>query len=243
MNETTFSQNRLKTKSGYTIFQLLGGRCNSFLLRNGKNCILIDTGQKNKLSKIAAQLEKLSIDHIDALVLTHTHFDHAENASIIAKQYGAKIVVHEAEADSLKAGDSRLPGGSIFITKLYKSLLGAALQPLFVYPGAHPDILVKESLSLQTFGFNASVMHTPGHSSGSVSVIIDNEIAIVGDAMFGVFKNSIFPPFADDMKQMVLSWGKLLETGCTSFLPGHGKGKDRAIVQMQLEKYKARYEL
>jgi glyoxylase-like metal-dependent hydrolase (beta-lactamase superfamily II) len=93
------------------------------------------------------------------------------------------------------------------------------------------------------FGFNAFVMHTPGHSPGSISVIIDNEIAIVGDAMFGVFRNSVFPPFADDLKQMVLSWGKLLETECTSFLPGHGTEKNRGLLQRQFEKYKARYKL
>jgi hydroxyacylglutathione hydrolase len=117
------------------------------------------------------------------------------------------------------------------------------LQPLFVYPGVQPDILVKDSFGLNTFGFNAFVRHTPGHSSGSISVIIDNQIAIVGDAMFGVFKNSVFPPFADDIKQMVLSWGELLETGCTSFLPGHGTEKDRSILHRQFEKYKARYKI
>ncbi len=238
-----FSQSQWKTKSGHTIYQLLKGRCNSFLLTNGNNFILIDTGQKNKLNKIAEHIKKLNIDHIDALILTHTHFDHAENASVISKRYAAKIIAHESEAASLMAGNSKLPRGSIYITKLYKNLLGEALQPLFVYPGAQPDILVNESLSLNTFGFNAFIMHTPGHSSGSVSVIIDNQIAIVGDAMFGVFKNSIFPPFADDIKQMVLSWGKLLETECTSFLPGHGTEKDRVILQRQFEKYKARYKL
>ena len=103
--------------------------------------------------------------------------------------------------------------------------------------------MVKESLNLNTFGFNAFILHTPGHSSGSISVIIDNQIAIVGDAMFGIFKNSVFPPFADDIKQMVLSWGKLLKTECTLFLPGHGTEKNRVILQRQFEKYQARYRL
>ena len=193
MTEMLFSQSQWKTKSGYTIYQLLRGRCNSFLLTNGNNCILIDTGQKNKLNEIAEQIEKLNINHIDALILTHTHFDHAENALIISKRYGAKIIVHQTEAASLMTGNSKLPQGSIFITKLYKSLLGKALQPLFVYPGAQPDILVKESLSLNTFGFNAFILHTPGHSSGSISVIIDNQIAIVGDAMLGYLRIPFSP--------------------------------------------------
>jgi hydroxyacylglutathione hydrolase len=81
------------------------------------------------------------------------------------------------------------------------------LQPLFAYQPVQPDILVNERMTLNEFGFNAFVIHTPGHSFGSISVIIDNEIAIVGDAMFGVFRNSVFLPFADDLKQMVISWG------------------------------------
>ncbi|UTB31789.1 MAG: hypothetical protein NKF70_09735 [Methanobacterium sp. ERen5] len=50
-----------------------------------------------------------------------------------------------------------------------------------------------------------------------MSIIIDNKIAIVGDAMFGIFGNSIYPPFADNPKIMIESWGKLLDTGCSSF--------------------------
>jgi glyoxylase-like metal-dependent hydrolase (beta-lactamase superfamily II) len=212
-------------------------------LTNETSFILIDTGRKNKLNRIVAQTKKLHIDNIDALILTHTHFDHAENASIISKRYEAKIIVHQAEAASLMTGDSLLPEGSIFITKLLISLLGKKLQPLFAYQAAHPDILVKERMNLNEFGFNAFIMHTPGHSPGSISVTIDNEIAIVGDALFGLFRNSVFPPFADDLKQMVLSWGKLLETECTSFLPGHGTEKNRGLLQKQFEKYKARYKL
>jgi hydroxyacylglutathione hydrolase len=235
--------NTWKTKSGYLIYQLLSGRNNSFLLTNETNSVLIDTGQTNNLKKISAQIKNLHVDRIDVLILTHTHFDHVGNASIISRQYKAKIIVHQAEAALLMAGESRLSEGSIFITKFLVSLLGKKLQPLFAYLPVQPDILVNERMTLNEFGFNAFVMHTPGHSPGSISVIIDNEIAIVGDAMFGVFRNSVFLPFADDLKQMVISWGKLLETGCTSFLPGHGTENNRGLLERQFEKYKARYNM
>jgi glyoxylase-like metal-dependent hydrolase (beta-lactamase superfamily II) len=221
------------TRSGYRLHQLLGGRSNSYLLRRGTRAVLIDTGRKNKMDRIASQLRGLNIDRIDALLLTHTHFDHAENAAAIAARYKAKIIVHQAESGSLKAGNSRLPRGSMLVTRWLMALLAERLQPLFAYPPADADILVEDELKLHDFGLDATVIHTPGHSPGSTSLIVDGEIALVGDAMFGIFPNSVFPPFADDPGQMVLSWGKLLETGCTSFLPGHGTEISRDLLERQ----------
>ena len=67
-------------------------------------------------------------------------------------------------------------------------------------------------------------------------MIVDNEIAIVGDAMLRFFKNSVFPPFADDIKEMIKSWGKLLKTECNLFLPGHGKEIKRELLQREYNK-------
>ncbi len=68
-------------------------------------------------------------------------------------------------------------------------------------------------------------------------MIVNNEIALVGDAMVGMFKNSIYPPFACDTEQMVESWGKLLETGCSLFLPAHGTENSRELVEKQYNTY------
>ena len=81
------------------------------------------------------------------------------------------------------------------------------------------------------------MIKTEGHSSGSISVIVDNEIAIVGDAMFGVFKNSVFPPYADNQTEMINSWNVLLDTDCNTFLPGHGKEIKKEFLQKEYYKY------
>jgi hydroxyacylglutathione hydrolase len=96
--------------------------------------------------------------------------------------------------------------------------------------------LVDDRFDLNEFGFNAYLMHNPGHTGGSMSLIVDDEIAIVGDAMFGVFKWSVFPPFAEDSAQMIKSWGKLLATNCSLFLPSHGSANIRMLVEKDLKK-------
>ncbi|MBN2339447.1 MAG: Zn-dependent hydrolase, partial [Acidobacteria bacterium] len=91
-----------------------------------------------------------------------------------------------------------------------------------------------ESLhDLKDFGLNAYILHTPGHTSGSVSIIVEGEIALVGDAMFGILPGSVFPPFADDPGQLMASWGKLLDTGCSLFLPAHGSAIGRSLLQKE----------
>jgi glyoxylase-like metal-dependent hydrolase (beta-lactamase superfamily II) len=90
---------------------------------------------------------------------------------------------------------------------------------------------VDNLLDLNDLGINACIMHTPGHTSGSISVIVDDEIAIVGDTMFGVFGGSVFPPFAENVLQMIQSWGKLLQTNCKVFIPSHGTANSRSLVE------------
>ena len=95
---------------------------------------------------------------------------------------------------------------------------------------------VDQYLNLQDFGFNGYILHTPGHSPGSQSIIVDNEIALVGDAMFGVFPGSIFPPFADNEEELITSWGKLIQTGCRLFLPSHGTADKSDLLKIEYQK-------
>jgi glyoxylase-like metal-dependent hydrolase (beta-lactamase superfamily II) len=63
-------------------------------------------------------------------------------------------------------------------------------------------------------------------------------VALVGDTVFGVFRGSVFPPFADDVGVLIESWDKLLKTGSKIFLPGHGVEKSRKELQNGYNKYK-----
>ena len=49
--------------------------------------------------------------------------------------------------------------------------------------------------------------------------------------------NSVYPPFADDPEIMIKSWANLLQTGCSSFLPGHGKEIFYELLEKQYYKH------
>jgi hydroxyacylglutathione hydrolase len=225
------------TKSGLELTQVLSGRGNVFLLTNNHRNILIDTGRKVNRDKLISNLRSIRVRAIDYLVLTHTHFDHVESAEFFKRNYNSKVIVQNEEAAFLSRGKSPLSKGSILPSKILFSLFAEKVQPKVVYMPCDADIIIKDRWPLFGIGFEAELIHTPGHSIGSMSITIDNEIAIVGDTMFGFFPNSIFPPFADDPKALINSWGRLLDSNCKLFLPMHGWPLKRSLVERA---YKAR---
>lgn len=200
--------------------------------------ILIDTSVSRLWNRLQRKLDKSGIKTIDYLILTHAHFDHASNANQIRKKYNASVIIQKEEAGYLSNGDNILPKGTTLFTRPIVNILGKRLFSIFKYEPCKYDLLVDSCFDLKNLGFVGYLMHTPGHTIGSMSLIIDNEVAIVGDCMFGVFKWSVFPPYAENPEQMIQSWGKLLETNCSLFLPSHGSENSRSLVQKDYDKRK-----
>jgi hydroxyacylglutathione hydrolase len=211
----------MRTQHGTEISRLTPARCNIYLIsRSGEN-IIIDSGIQSDRARIRNALERKNLKP-EALILTHSHFDHAGNAAWLRKEYDAKIIVHASEREALAAGDMPIPGGTYSFTKRL-STVGRKITSIFRYESCSPDIVVDTFLDLSELGFNGYLMHTPGHSPGEIAVVIDDEAAFTGDSVIGTIPGSPFPPFADDVEELLRSWKKLLDTGCHIFLPGHGK--------------------
>jgi glyoxylase-like metal-dependent hydrolase (beta-lactamase superfamily II) len=201
--------------------------------------LLVDTGKSSSFETLVKNFESLhiSVGDISYLILTHTHFDHCQSARRIKEESGCKVVVSSLAADSIKTGYAGLPGGTFVVTKLIAGLGRLIGKRKFGFEPFQPDILIDKEYDLCVAGSSIKLIETAGHSADSVSILVDNEVALVGDVMFGVFKNSVFPPYADDIAKMTDSWGKLLQTDCKIFLPGHGKEIKRTLLQKEYEKY------
>ncbi|NMC38249.1 MAG: MBL fold metallo-hydrolase [Bacteroidales bacterium] len=226
------------TSGGYEIIKILSGRSNVFLLRNRQSTVLIDTSAGFMWKALQKNLDRLGIDRIDLLILTHSHFDHAANAHKIKEKYNTKVIIHDSEADYLLTGNNILPVGTNPLTKIIVRLFARQFISFAQYQPCKADIAAESNYDLSGYGFNAYLMHTPGHTKGSLSLIVDNEIAIVGDTMFGIFPWTIFPPLASDTEQLVKSWEKLLNTKCKVFLPSHGSANKRSLVEKDFIKFR-----
>lgn len=230
------------TSNGTVINRVLFGRCNSFLVSSGGNHVLVDNGQSNRLKALKKHLTRLGVtaENLNLMILTHTHFDHAENSAEITREYRPVVMVHEVEAKYLASGDSPLPDGTMWFSKLIMNGIGRKIQHRFRYAPVKPGITVNNTYDLGGHGIQGYVLPTPGHTYGSISVVVDNEIAIVGDAMFGIFPGKIFPPFANDVPGMIESWKTLLDTGCRLFMPAHGLERSREVVEKEYKRLRGK---
>jgi hydroxyacylglutathione hydrolase len=223
------------------IIKVTPAKCNMWLIVNGEKSILVDAGYSGKIN----DFEHLVVENglkprdIKMIVMTHTHFDHACGLKQIKELTGAKVVVNENEARYLEDGNSPLPKGIRWYSGIVSWLGRNVVYGISKFQPVSPDIITRSKLDLGRYGMEGYIIPTPGHTSGSQSLIM-GEHAFAGDDMFGIFRNTILPPFANDVPSLLKSWQELLDTGCTMFYPGHGKMIERPGIERELRKQKRR---
>lgn len=226
----------LDTGKGTSVIRLTPARCNIWAVTRNSRTIIVDTGISFDRNRIAHALERKGFLP-EAVILTHTHFDHAGNAAWLQAEYGSEVVVHEAESAMLAGGDTPIPEGTYPITRGLVSI-GRKIGPAFKYDPCQADHIFSDQFDLNRFGINGFIIHTPGHSPGGVTLVIDGVIAIAGDSIIGTTPGKPFPPFADDVEVLISSWKKIIDTGCRSFLPGHGKPVSREEMTAEYNRRK-----
>ncbi len=200
------------------------GYANTFLVINGNHSILIDTGLKNHGKAILSKLKNHGIEPSDlALIIqTHTHFDHAGSTAELKALTGAKVMVHEKEASCLAKGYTRIPNGTNAYTKFIASLGRTIYPDLAAYQAVEPDIVITEKFSLAEWGIDGYVLPTPGHTEGSVSIVLENRVIITGDCFFPVYPHSVFTPFCNDVPLLMETWELIFNLNIDEIYAGHG---------------------
>jgi len=141
---------------------------NSFIVRrkNASNALIVDPG--DEAPKLLEALESLGIDSVDAILITHTHFDHIGAVAPVAKATNAPVYVPELEKEVL-----------------------ANIMDYIPWPGFGPfesyeaDHTVAGGETLEIGGHAIEVIFTPGHSPGHVTYALRDEPALFsGDVLF-----------------------------------------------------------
>ena len=76
------------------------GNGNCYIIENGHNGILVDTGKREYANQV---IEQCKAYHVKLIVLTHAHFDHAENAARISNVLGIPIGMNEKDCNLLSS--------------------------------------------------------------------------------------------------------------------------------------------
>ena len=211
-------------QASVSIKRILFNNVAGFLLSTDNALVMVDTGHKGMNSRILRALEELgrSPEDLQLIILTHCHYDHAGGAAALKKITGAKLAVHELEAENLRKGRTTIPDGTRWKGKLIACLGRSFVKRVQKIEALEPDIIVGERMDLSEYGIPGYIMHTPGHTEGSQSIILENGTAIVGDNFLGFPGKEHYPPFADLKNAVLESWRKLIDTGAKELLPAHG---------------------
>jgi hydroxyacylglutathione hydrolase len=177
---------------------IFGSNC--FILETDSLLFLIDAGYPGREGKILDKIEKLH-KKLKLIVLTHGHFDHYGCAAAIKRATGAEIGIHEYDAENLCRGETPIDSVS-FWGFFGKVLLLPLAETVFTPEAVCPDIKFRDEDSLDGYGLRATIIHTPGHTRGSCTVIVEDSIAFVGDLL----TNS---PFLRKQGYYANSWARI----------------------------------
>ncbi len=215
------------------------GLVNAHLILGSHGCILVDAGlpgSERKIEKVLAK-EKLSFKDIKVIVVTHAHVDHAGSAALLRELSGAPILAHEGDAKHF----SRETPMTFCPTGWFGRLFIKTRLMVEPYVGFEPDILLTndEVVDLQQYGIPGVVKHSPGHTAGSISVVLSTKDALVGDLIAsGILLGGIIrtnhakrPPFEDDPHTTGHQLQRLVDSGVERFYMGHGGPLKASEVQ------------
>ena len=170
-----------------------------------KTCALIDPAFETGRILAAAGGLGYRVTHI---INTHGHSDHTAGNEAIKTASGAKLLIHEVDANRL---------GKV-VHKTFSRILGGKGSPA-------PDVLLNDNDLIQIGdGTNLRVIHTPGHTPGSICLYSDGHI-FTGDTLFvGAVGRTDLP--GGSSKQLLTSIQEKIYTlpGSTIVWPGHDYG-------------------
>lgn len=197
------------------------GVSNAYLLESDTALVLVDAGLPGSADTILAAVDALG-KPLTLIYITHAHIDHYGSAAEVRRRTGAPIAVHGADAEALAAGDTRL--GSLRLFQGASRDLLALAEPLLEVEPAPPDVLVADGDSLAAYGVDATVLHTPGHTPGSTTLLLnDNQVAIAGDLLSTSGGAHAQRTYAEDWTALAASLARLQAVAPLLSYAGHGR--------------------
>ena len=193
---------------------------NTYVLESGGVFAVIDPAENNE-----ELLHFLSGKNVKYVLLTHGHFDHISGVNSAVNKTGASVCVHFLDSEMLRDGDKS------FYTEHYGG----------IQPEIKADILLNDGDEISLGETKLRVMHTPGHTNGSVCYIIEKDRLIFsGDTLFRLSAGRTdlagISPFVAARQELASLKKLTMIPGDFTVYPGHGEE-----TTLQFERENNRY--
>ena len=228
------SVQQLKIPATISILDL--DKVNCYLIETEKGFILIDTGfSKSRLiidvflsnNGITPENQKLKL-----ILLTHGDFDHTGNARYLKEKYNSAIAMHNDDIGMVDHGDiswnRNMNAFMRILGKLMTVLLGMQLKKDDRFL---PDIILENEQKLDEYGLSAEIITLPGHSKGSIGVLIEDGHFFCGD----ILENNKQPDRAkmvSNSNGMKKSIEKISSLEFNYVYPGHGRPFEKKMLHL-----------
>jgi hydroxyacylglutathione hydrolase len=227
------------------IFPFSLGFNDCYVIRD-QGVILIDAGVPGKKTDFVRAMKSIQMDPQDIKlnVITHGHPDHMGSAKDIKEITRARIAMHQLDKVCLETGEWNTTGHRLKGTGLWSSIVAGMSNSIVdlrhsKVATCDVDVSIDDTgADLANYGIHGRVVYTPGHTVGSLSVLLDSGQAFVGDLAMNKLplrRNPGLPVFVDDMWKVKESWRQLLKLGVRTVYPGHGKPFSVEVIEKALK--------
>ncbi len=191
----------------FSVFNLGSLQTNSILIQNDGHSVIIDpAGNVDFWIKVLDSKNLI----LDAIYLTHGHFDHIEALADLLNQYNVPWFIHPADLPLLFANNDYLNYNNMPEIKMPE------VNSVPLISGEHQFLK----------GINALILHTPGHTLGSCCFWFQSENVLVsGDTLFADTIGRTDLPFSnpDDMEKSISLLKGENFSDALNVIPGHGE--------------------
>ncbi len=200
------------------IHRIRCGNVNCYIVENGSGGVLVDTGRREFARRV---LEACRRYRVRLIVLTHGHFDHAENAAFLSEALGVPIGMSGRDLDLISSNANQALSAETLLGKvvLSASLREFSRRSMRVF---EPEVLLQEGDCLTDYGIDARIVALPGHTEGSIGLDVEETNLVVGDALMNMFYPTVSMLF-HNRGAMLESAEKISTLGRRMLYFGHGR--------------------